>query len=201
LLDVLLASLLLVLFSPVILLVALAICMTSRGPAFFRQTRVGRGGECFRIHKFRTMKVNSPEEVHREYVLGMLRDPSSVTPSATGLYKLTNDHRVTRVGKVLRRTSLDELPQLLDVVAGHMSLVGPRPMLPWEAEAIGPAFGARLSVTPGITGMWQVSGRSRLTMHQALALDVDYVRRQSLLLDLKILARTAVVVVAMKTSA
>jgi len=128
-----------------------------------------------------------------QYVVKLLTNPDTREVVREGLYKLANDSRLTRIGGVLRRTSLDELPQLINVLRGEMSLVGPRPMLPWEVEMLGPIHRRRLEVPAGITGLWQVSGRNRLTMTQALDLDVEYVRRASLALDLWILIRTAFV--------
>jgi lipopolysaccharide/colanic/teichoic acid biosynthesis glycosyltransferase len=192
--DLIVGCLVLVLLSPLLLVVALMVRFTSPGPALFRQTRVGKNGRTFVMYKFRTMQVGCSEQAHREYVVRLLTDPDPRSTQHKGLYKLANDARVTRLGAVLRRTSIDELPQLINVVRGEMSLVGPRPMLPWEVELLGPVHRQRLAVPAGITGLWQVSGRSRLTMTQALDLDVEYVRRASLLLDLWILARTALVV-------
>jgi lipopolysaccharide/colanic/teichoic acid biosynthesis glycosyltransferase len=146
------------------------------------------------MYKFRTMWTGSSDRLHREYVAKLLVEPEGSSTVRNGLYKLTDDPRVTRLGAILRKTSLDELPQLFNVVRGEMSLVGPRPMLPWEIEMLGPVHQQRLAVPQGITGLWQVSGRNRLTMTQALDLDVEYVRRTCLLFDLWILVRTAFVV-------
>jgi lipopolysaccharide/colanic/teichoic acid biosynthesis glycosyltransferase len=128
--------------------------------------------------------------VHRSYVTGMLAVEGKAAARDGGLFKLTDDPRVTLLGVWLRRTSLDELPQLINVLRGDMSLVGPRPMLPWEAQLLAAPYRPRFTVKPGITGLWQVSGRSRLSMQRALELDVEYVRRRSILFDLTILART-----------
>jgi lipopolysaccharide/colanic/teichoic acid biosynthesis glycosyltransferase len=190
--DLMLGCLFLVLSSPLLLLVALVVRLTSSGPALFRQIRVGERGRTFQMYKFRTMHVGCSDRAHREYVVGLLTDPHAA--AAAGLYKLAADERVTRLGAVLRKTSLDELPQLINVVRGEMSLVGPRPMLQWEIDLLGPVHRQRLKVPAGITGLWQVSGRNRLTMTQQLDLDVEYVRRACLLFDLWILARTVFVV-------
>jgi len=192
--DLVVGLLCLVLFSPVLFLVALLVRLTSPGPVLFRQTRVGQDGRVFRMYKFRTMWTGSSDRLHREYVAKLLVEPEGSSTVRNGLYKLTDDPRVTRLGAILRKTSLDELPQLFNVVRGEMSLVGPRPMLPWEIEMLGPVHQQRLAVPQGITGLWQVSGRNRLTMTQALDLDVEYVRRTCLLFDLWILVRTAFVV-------
>jgi lipopolysaccharide/colanic/teichoic acid biosynthesis glycosyltransferase len=189
-LDMIVAAILLVLVSPLLLGLAIAVRLTSRGPAFFRQERLGRGGQPFMMLKFRTMHIDTDDAVHRKYVTQLLTEDAPAAGGSGGLYKLEADPRITPVGRWLRRTSLDELPQLVNVLRGEMSLVGPRPALAWEAELYRDCDHERFDVLPGITGLWQVSGRSRLSMRQALALDVEYVRRQSLWLDLVILAQT-----------
>lgn len=140
--------------------------------------------------KLRTMYVGNDDRVHRDYVTGMLVAEQAVGAGNGALFKLVDDPRVTPLGAWLRRSSLDELPQLINVLRGEMSLVGPRPVLPWEAQVFGEAYRQRFAVKPGITGLWQVSGRSRLSMRRALELDVEYALRRSLVLDLTILART-----------
>jgi lipopolysaccharide/colanic/teichoic acid biosynthesis glycosyltransferase len=188
-LDVVGASLLLVVLCPVMLVTAVVVRLTSPGPAFFQQVRVGRRRSPFVMLKFRTMYAGNDDAIHRAYVTGMLaRSPRPTDERST--YKLTEDPRVTAVGRFLRRTSLDEVPQLINVLVGDMSLVGPRPVLPWEAELFEPTHQLRFAVKPGITGLWQVGGRSSLTMQQALDLDADYVRRRNLALDLLTLLRT-----------
>jgi lipopolysaccharide/colanic/teichoic acid biosynthesis glycosyltransferase len=190
LLDLTLAGLSMLLVLPLIAVLALLVRTTSPGGAIFRQVRVGSGGRPFVLYKLRTMRLDSDDQVHRQYVRQLLEDEQPAPGGPAGLYKLEGDPRVTRVGAVLRRYSLDELPQLVNVLRGDMSLVGPRPLLPWEVELLGGACGERFAVPPGITGLWQVSGRNRLTMRQALELDVQYVRTQNLRLDLAILLRT-----------
>lgn len=192
--DLIVACLSLALASPVILLIALLVRLTSPGPALFRQMRVGEHGRTFQMYKFRTMRTGCSDQAHREYVVQLLTEPETPTAVRGGLYKLADDPRVTPLGAVLRKTSLDEVPQLINVVRGEMSLVGPRPMLQYELDMLGPVHRQRLNVPAGITGLWQVSGRNRLTMRQALDLDVEYVRRASMMLDLWILVRTALVV-------
>ncbi len=140
--------------------------------------------------KLRTMYVGNDDRVHRDYVTGLLSAEQAVGAGNGALFKLVGDARVTPLGAWLRRSSLDELPQLINVLRGEMSLVGPRPVLPWEAQMFGEAYRQRFAVRPGITGLWQVSGRSRLPMRRALELDVEYALRRSLVLDLTILART-----------
>ena len=142
------------------------------------------------MYKFRSMTAGCPDEPHRAYVTHLLTSDEPQTGGTNGLYKLESDPRVTPVGRLLRRTSLDELPQLLNVLRGDMSLVGPRPALPYEADLIGPEYQRRFLVPPGVTGLWQVSGRNRLTMRQGLDLDLEYVDRRSFRLDLAILVKT-----------
>jgi lipopolysaccharide/colanic/teichoic acid biosynthesis glycosyltransferase len=133
---------------------------------------------------------------HREYVRKLLTQDNPPAGGEQGLYKLEHDPRITPLGRFLRRVSIDELPQLLNVIRGDMSLVGPRPALPWEAELIEPAYRQRFRVPPGLTGLWQVSGRNSLTMRQGLEFDIEYVRRQSFALDLWILLKTVLVVLS-----
>jgi len=194
--DLCLGSVCLVLTSPLLVVVALLVRLTSPGPALFRQVRVGRGGRPFMLYKFRTMYDGSPSDVHREYVSRLLADDQPPAGGRRGLYKLEDDARITPLGRLLRRSSIDELPQLFNVMRGEMSLVGPRPALPWEAEVMARTHAHRFHCLPGLTGLWQVSGRSRLTMRQALDLDVDYARRQSIRLDLLILLKTVPAVLA-----
>jgi len=189
LLDLVLAAAALLLSAPLLLLVALVVWVTSPGPVLFRQVRVGRDEKPFLMYKFRTMYEGCDDRAHREYVRRSLLG-SAPPVGAAGLHKIVDDPRVTRLGRWLRCSSLDELPQLLNVVRGDMALVGPRPVLPWEAVLFRPEHRDRFLVLPGMTGLWQVSGRSRLSMLQALDLDVEYVRTRCLMLDLRILLRT-----------
>lgn len=184
--DVLAAGVALVLVMPLLALVALLVAIDSRGPVLFRQARLGQGLEPFMVLKFRTMHATSTDSAHREYIAKLAAGETG----DEGLKKLTADPRVTRVGRVLRRLSIDELPQLLNVVRGDMSLVGPRPSIEYELEHYEPRHFERFSVKPGITGLWQVSGRNRLGFREMLDLDVEYARTADLLLDLKILAKT-----------
>jgi lipopolysaccharide/colanic/teichoic acid biosynthesis glycosyltransferase len=187
LLDITLALALLAVCSPLLLVAAILVGTTSAGPVLFRQTRVGRAGAPFRMLKFRTMRDGCDDGAHRDYVRRLLADQ---VEAHDGLYKLVDDPRVTRVGAVLRRLSIDELPQLLNVLKGEMTLVGPRPALPFEAELFPDWATPRYLVAPGLTGLWQVSGRNRLTMLEGLKLDVEYVERRSFVVDLFILLRT-----------
>ena len=188
--DAVVASVLLCALLPVLAVLYVVVKLSSRGGALYRQERVGRNGRTFVIYKFRTMHADCDDGVHRAYVEQLLSADQPRVGGARGLYKLENDPRVTKIGRALRRTSLDELPQLWNVLVGDMSLVGPRPALPWEAELFSATHQERFLVPPGLTGLWQVSGRSRLPMREGLDLDVEYVRRQSFLLDLVILAKT-----------
>jgi lipopolysaccharide/colanic/teichoic acid biosynthesis glycosyltransferase len=185
--DVAVAALVLLLCLPLLVVVWVLVRLTSPGPALFRQVRVGEGGRPFEMLKFRTMAVDNDDSAHRDYVGRLLAGEAE--PEA-GLYKLGADPRVTRVGAVLRKASIDELPQLVNVLRGEMSLVGPRPALPWEVALFPDWAAPRFSVRPGLTGLWQVSGRNRLSMLDGLVLDTDYVARRGLLLDLAILVRT-----------
>lgn len=185
--DVVGAVLLALVLLPVLLAAVLAVRLTSPGRAIFRQQRVGRDGQPFVMLKLRTMRADSADGLHREYVARLLHD--QVRP-VDGLYKLPLDPRVTRVGAWLRRTSIDEIPQLWNVLRGEMSLIGPRPALTWEVDLFPPWALRRFEVRPGLSGLWQVSGRNRLTMTQGLALDVRYVEEQSFLLDLTLMVRS-----------
>lgn len=188
----------LVFFTPVFLFVALAIKLTSKGPVFFRQRRVGQYGSSFVFLKFRSMYVNNDASVHKEYVRQFITDSKrdSSDGDGQGIYKLTEDPRITRVGNFLRKTSLDELPQFWNVLKGEMSLVGPRPPIAYEVEAYDIWHRRRLlEAKPGITGLWQVNGRSRVKFDDMVRLDLRYARTWSPWMDLKILLRTPVAVV------
>ena len=188
-LDLALGLLAVIVCAPVLLLAAALVRLTSPGPALFRQTRIGRHGRPFTMLKLRTMHAGCDDQTHREFntrELAAIADPGT----SDGVFKLEHDPRITRVGRVLRRFSIDELPQLLNVLRGEMSLVGPRPCLPWEVALFTPEQCRRHETRPGITGLWQVSGRNRLSMPEMLALDLRYVERRSLWLDLSILLHT-----------
>jgi lipopolysaccharide/colanic/teichoic acid biosynthesis glycosyltransferase len=192
--DILGSSLALAFFSPIFLIIAIAVKVTSDGPIFFRQRRVGQYGNPFVFLKFRSMYTNNDAEVHKQYVKRLIAGKADKHPSngnGEGVYKLTKDSRITRVGAVLRKTSLDELPQFLNVLKGDMSLVGPRPPIPYEVEAYKIWHRRRLlEAKPGITGLWQVSGRSRVKFDDMVRLDLEYARNWSPWMDIKILLRT-----------
>jgi exopolysaccharide biosynthesis polyprenyl glycosylphosphotransferase len=195
--DIVGASVVLILISPLLALVALAVALSSPGPILFFQERVGSGGRRFRLLKFRTMYRDADEGPHREYVKRLIQaDAHAAETDGNGqqVFKLVDDKRITPVGRFLRASSLDELPQLLNVLRGEMSLVGPRPPLPYEVDEYDYWQFQRLQFRPGITGLWQVSGRNHLTYRQMCEIDLDYVRRWSLWLDVQILARTIPVV-------
>jgi lipopolysaccharide/colanic/teichoic acid biosynthesis glycosyltransferase len=194
-LDRVSAGVLLFLLAPVLLAIAVAIKLSSPGPVLFRQVRVGKFGKPFVLYKFRTMYQHIDDKIHRDYVTSMLRASPAPADAERGIFKLTRDPRITRVGRFLRRSSLDELPQLVNVLVGDMSMVGPRPVQSYEAELFQPTYQARFAVKPGITGLWQAyGGRSDLTMQQALDLDVEYVEQWSLWLDVVTLARTVIAI-------
>ena len=183
--DLVTAGLTLVVLAPLFAFVALRIKRDSPGPVFFRQERLGLNMKPFTVLKFRTMRVETSADAHREFMRGAM-DPGA-SPQASGLYKLEQDDAVTKVGGWLRRTSLDELPQLINVLRGEMSLVGPRPCLAYEVEGFAPHHFDRFLVPPGITGLWQVTARARSTFREALDMDVAYARGWSLGLDLQLL--------------
>jgi lipopolysaccharide/colanic/teichoic acid biosynthesis glycosyltransferase len=180
--------------SPLFLAIAIVIKLTSKGPILFRQERVGRYGHKFTFLKFRSMYVNNSHAIHQEFVKSLILG-SAIPQQAAGenrpTYKLTKDPRITRAGGILRKTSLDELPQFLNVLKGEMSLVGPRPPIPYEVENYDIWHRRRLlAVKPGITGLWQVKGRSRITFDEMVRLDLQYAKSWSVWLDLKILLQT-----------
>jgi lipopolysaccharide/colanic/teichoic acid biosynthesis glycosyltransferase len=185
-----------IVFSPLFLLIAAAVKFTSKGPVFFRQPRIGQFGRRFTFLKFRSMYVNNSSEIHKEYVRKLIAGKAD-QKGRDGVFKITDDPRVTPVGRILRRTSLDELPQFINVLLGEMSLVGPRPPVPYEVEAYDVWHRRRLlEARPGITGLWQVNGRSRTKFDDMVRLDLQYARKQSLWLDVKILLRTPAAVVS-----
>jgi len=195
--DLFLSILLLVASLPLILVVALAIKLDSPGPVLFKQRRLGKDGREFTMYKFRSMRWNSDDTVHRQAIAARL----GYRPSSAGrdgsqegellpFAGLPDDPRVTRIGRFLRKTGLDELPQLINVLKGEMSLVGPRPPLLYEAELYEDWHRARLAAVPGITGLWQIRGRGRVSFDEMVKLDIEYIDNWSVWLDLKILILT-----------
>lgn len=190
-LDIVAAGLLLLVSLPLWPIIALLVKLTSPGPLFYVQAAVGRGGRTFRFYKFRSMRADAENAVHRRYIARFVRGPDGDGSAGAGdLFKMERDARVTAVGRWLRRSSVDELPQLLNVLKGDMSLVGPRPPLPYEYELYDDWARRRLAVRPGITGLYQVTRRSRASFRQMVAIDLEYIERRSLWLDLSIMART-----------
>jgi lipopolysaccharide/colanic/teichoic acid biosynthesis glycosyltransferase len=190
--DIVGSSTLLTVLAPVLVLIAVTVKLKSSGPVFFKQERVGQQMKPFRMLKFRTMHANVDHKLHREYVTQFIQSGAAASAGGTpGVFKITNDPRVTPIGNFLRKTSLDELPQLLNVLRGEMSLVGPRPPLPYEVEQY-KAWHCRrvLDAKPGITGLWQVTGRSRTTFDEMVRLDLRYARTCSIWTDIKILLAT-----------
>jgi lipopolysaccharide/colanic/teichoic acid biosynthesis glycosyltransferase len=192
--DIVGSALALLFFLPAFLVIAAAVRASSKGPVFFRQRRIGQHGKSFVFLKFRSMHVNNDAAVHKEYVQKLIAGKADKQPSngcSEGVYKLTKDPRVTRIGSFLRKTSMDELPQFINVLKGEMSLVGPRPPVPYEVEAYDIWHRRRLlEAKPGITGLWQVSGRSRVKFDDMVRLDLHYARTWSPWTDVKILWRT-----------
>jgi lipopolysaccharide/colanic/teichoic acid biosynthesis glycosyltransferase len=189
--DLLGSALGLILLSPVLVVIALAIKLSSPGPVLFRQKRIGRYGVPFTCLKFRSMHIGNDPRIHIEYVKRLIGANASAAETNGRVYKITADPRLTRVGRFLRKTSLDELPQFLNVLRGDMSMVGPRPPIPYELEVYDVWHRRRLlEVRPGITGLWQVSGRSRISFDDMVRLDLRYAKAWSLWLDFQILLRT-----------
>jgi lipopolysaccharide/colanic/teichoic acid biosynthesis glycosyltransferase len=182
-LDLVVALVMLIVLTPLLIVIVIGIKLESRGPVLFRQQRIGRDHRPFRVTKFRTMVHGADTDVHRKHVLALI-DSGAPAP------KLTADARVTRFGGWLRRTSLDELPQLWNVIRGEMSLVGPRPPIPYEVDHYPPHWHARFAVKPGVTGLWQVSGRSEVSLERMIELDIEYARKQTVWLNVWILLRT-----------
>jgi exopolysaccharide biosynthesis polyprenyl glycosylphosphotransferase len=195
--DIAIASITLAVLSPLWLVIALLIRIDSKGSSFYAQERVGMDGRIFLVYKFRTMLIDSNNEIHREYQRKFIAGhaEANVGDEAKPAYKLRDDPRITRVGQVLRRLSLDEVPQLFNVLRGDMSIVGPRPPIPYEVESYDLWHRKRLDMKPGLTGLWQVSGRNRLPFEEMVKLDLFYIENWSLLFDFKIIMRTVLAIV------
>ncbi|MFM7393694.1 MAG: sugar transferase [Cyanobium sp.] len=187
--DIVFSLAVLTLGSPVLLLLGLLVKVTSRGPVFYVQQRVGRGYRSFGCIKFRTMRRDADKVLS-----AVLAQSPDLEEEFRNDFKLRNDPRITRLGKFLRRSSLDELPQFLNVLRGEMSVVGPRPIVRKELPRYGDRMDEVLSVRPGLTGLWQVSGRNNLSYEKRVKLDLRYGRHRSLRMDLKIIARTFLVI-------
>ena len=195
--DIIFASLAIALLFPIWLLIAVFIKLDSKGPIFYTQERVGMDGRLFLLYKFRTMAAGADPGLHKEYQRAFIAGhaEANLGNDRQPTYKLMSDPRITRVGKYLRRLSLDEVPQLLNVLTGEMSIVGPRPPIPYEVEAYESWHRKRLDMKPGLTGLWQVSGRNRLPFEEMVRLDLFYIENWSPLLDLKIILRTGMVMI------
>lgn len=195
--DLIAAILLSILVLPLYLVLAILVKQSSPGPILYVQERLGRNGRPFRFYKFRSMRHDSDDAIHRQFAAMFINGDAAGCRATNGgkpTFKLEEDPRITPIGRWLRRTSLDELPQLLNIILGDMSLVGPRPPIAYEIENYQPWHLERLKVTPGLTGLWQVMGRSQVSFDEMVHLDLHYINHWSLLLDLKILLRTVPVV-------
>lgn len=194
-LDIAFSGAVLLLGAPVFLVLGLLVKLSSPGPVLFRQVRLGRDGKPFDFYKFRSMHHNNDDEVHRRFCEEFINGTATSEDAGRQVFKMVQDPRITPIGRFLRRTSLDELPQFWNVLRGEMSLVGPRPPICYELEHYQEWHKDRLKVRPGLTGLWQVSGRSQVGFDEMVMLDLHYIRKWSLLLDLRIIARTLPVMV------
>ncbi len=209
-LDIVLSAVGILVLSPLLAVIALLIKLSSKGPIFFKQTRIGKDGKPFEFYKFRSMHVNNNDAIHREFTKKLIADSKAnankeISKTVIGedgkiqqVKKIVNDPRITPIGRFLRKTSLDELPQLFNVLKGDMSLVGPRPCMPYEWEEYENWHKRRLSVTPGCTGLWQVSGRSAVGFNDMVILDLYYIENMSPLMDLKLIFKTLPVMLLAK---
>ena len=191
-LDLTLTSLILIAFSPLLLFIMLAIKIGSPGPVFCKQIRLGKRARPFTFYKFRSMYVNTDDAEHRLYVKNWIKagNPYEVDENGEALFKISDDRRVTRVGRLIRKCCIDEFPQLFNVLRGEMSLVGPRSPLPHEYQDYSDWHRKRLDGIPGITGLWQVSGKNKIPFEEMVKLDIHYLKNSSLWLDIKIIVRT-----------
>lgn len=186
-LDCILATIALIILSPIYLIIAIAVKIDSKGPVFFKHTRIGKNGKIIKIYKYRTMVANA-EELIKKFTPEQMKEYKEN-------FKLENDPRITKVGKFLRKTSLDELPQLLNIIQGDLALIGPRPVVKSELEKYGENTGKFLSVTPGLTGNWAASGRSNTTYEERMKMELWYVDHISFITDVKIFFKTIIAVI------
>jgi undecaprenyl-phosphate galactose phosphotransferase len=193
-LDAIISLPLVVMLLPLLGVIAAAIKLTSPGPVFYKAKAIGKGGCEFTMYKFRSMRMNNDAQIHKTYVTKLIKGEIGDSDNQSKPLKITNDPRITKVGNILRKLSLDELPQMINVIKGDMSLVGPRPCLPYEFEVYKEWYKKRASIRPGITGLWQVAGRSEVAFEDMILLDLYYIYNRSLWMDLNILAETAFVV-------
>jgi lipopolysaccharide/colanic/teichoic acid biosynthesis glycosyltransferase len=202
--DILLSVIFVAIFSPLFLAIPVLIKLSSNGPVLFKQKRTGRFGKEFNFLKFRTMHINNDDTIHKKYIENLICDKENGNGSKKNngngsIYKMANDPRVTTIGKILRKSSMDELPQFFNVLKGDMSIVGPRPPIPYEIKHYEMWHRRRIRrVKPGITGVWQVEGRSRTTFDEMVRMDIRYMREWDLLLDMKILLKTPFAIVSGK---
>ena len=193
--DIVVSSAALTMLSPLMLVVGVLIKLSSKGPVFFTQDRIGEGARPFKFFKFRSMHVNNDDSIHRAYTQKLITEGDAHETDRTGaLYKIKDDPRLIPIGTFIRRYSVDELPQLFNVLKGEMSLIGPRPPIPYEVDVYREWHKRRFDGPPGITGLWQVSGRNRLSFDEMVKLDIEYLENWSIARDLKILWRTMGVV-------
>jgi lipopolysaccharide/colanic/teichoic acid biosynthesis glycosyltransferase len=189
--DIILTSMLLAVCFPFMVLIAVVIKLTSPGPVFFRQERIGLGGAAFTLLKFRSMKVCNDTSVHKEFVTNFIKAQNTKSCETSGAFKIVNDRRITFIGGILRKSSLDELPQLINVLRGEMSLVGPRPPIQYEVDIYDIWHRRRMmEVKPGITGYWQVYGRSRTSFENMVRMDIHYIQYRNLLFDMSLILKT-----------
>lgn len=195
-LDILFTVLILLPLCVVVVIVGILICLDSKGSPFFRQKRIGLHGDEFSMLKFRSMYVKQDDTLHREVIKHYMQGERLSSDEESGVaYKLDNDPRITRIGRFIRKTSIDELPQLFNVLRGEMTLVGPRPPVPYEVELYSQRDWLRHAGKPGLTGYWQVYGRSQVTFQEMVELDIAYLQRQSLWEDVKLIALTIPVMI------
>lgn len=183
-----------ILLSPLLLVIAIAIKLDSPGPVFYRQSRIGENGRLFTMLKFRSMKTGNDSSMHKQHITKLIRENLGVEQMNSQCLKLEEDPRITRVGKFIRKTSIDELPQLYNILRGEMSLVGPRPAIPYEVELYKDWHKRRFEALPGITGIWQIKGRNRVSFDEMVRMDIEYIEKQSLWLDIMILLQTPLAV-------
>jgi len=191
--DIVLSLVFLIILSPIILLITILIKMDSIGPVFYKQTRIGEYGKSFEMIKFRSMRIGAPQNDHKEYTTRLIQenvDPTNFTGVNNGSLKRSVDPRITPFGAFIRRFSLDELPQFFNVAIGDMSLVGPRPPLPYEVDVYEQWHRRRLEVLPGITGLWQVTARNQVSFDEMVRLDIEYIDNYSMWMDVKIILQT-----------
>ncbi len=200
--DFTVALFMILLSLPLLIVLAVAIKLTSKGPVLFVQERVGKGGRPFKFYKFRSMAHNNNSKIHEEFMQKLIRGEVEANESEDKpKFKMDKDPRITPFGHFIRKTSLDELPQLFNVLNGTMSLVGPRPPIPYEVQAYKSWHLQRLSIKPGVTGLWQVSGRSSVAFDEMVQLDLEYIEKRNTLLDIKILFQTIPATLNTRTAA